>query len=162
MARVKIKIEGMEKLLKDLKRLEKVPQKHVTAAAKKGMTIALKQARADAPEETGALKRGIILYGEKSRRRRAKKVYRVVFDSRMNYAFQKPVQDPGSRGGKGQNPAYYPISQEYGYFAGKGNYIPGYRFISDALPENARGIERTIIKVMQKKIDVEIAKAGLR
>lgn len=158
---IKFKVEGMKELQKSLKKLGKIPQKHVTSSAKKGMNISLKDARANAPHDTGMLKKGIMLKGERSRTK-AKKVYRIVFDPSMNDVFQKPIENPGSRGGSGKSTGYYPISQEYGYFAGNGNYIPGFRFISDSLIDNVQDIEKTIVSEMKKKIDAEIVKEGLR
>lgn len=148
----------MEKLQKDLEKLGKVPQKHVTASAKKGMNIAYRQARANAPYDTGMLKKGIKLVGEKSRYK-AKKVYRIVFDRAMNDIFQKTVKNPSP--GR-RNTAYYPVSQEYGYFAKNGRYIPGFRFIRDSLTDNVQKIEDTIVDTMKGKIDAEIRKAGLK
>ena len=161
MAKAKFKIEGMKELIKSLEKLGKVPQKHVTSSARKGMNISLKDAKANAPYDTGMLKKGIVMKGERSRQK-AKKVYRIVFDDAMNDVFQKPIQKPGSRGGSGKPTGYYPISQEYGYFAGEGNYIPGYRFISDSLVDNTAKIEKTIVSEMKTKIDKEIAKVGLK
>ena len=154
MANVTFKVEGMRKLQKSLKRLGEVPQKHVTAAAKKGMSIVLRQSKANAPYDTGQLKKGMILQGEKSRYK-GKKVYRVVFDPAMNDVFQKKNKD-------GEVTGYYPYSQEYGFFARNGRYIPGYRFIHDSLENNARNMEKTIISTMKQKIDAEIRKAGLK
>ena len=152
----------MDELEKSLKRLGKVPQKHVTASSRKAMNIVLKQSRASAPYETGALKKGIKMVGERSRQK-GKKVYRIVFDRNMNHIFQKPVKNPGESGHKGARKiAYYPYSQEYGFFARDGKYIPGYRFIGDSFNENVRNIEKTIVSEMKKRIDAEIVKAGLR
>ena len=162
MARVYFRVEGMDELEKSLKRLGKVPQKHVTASSRKAMNIVLKQSRASAPYETGALKKGIKMVGERSRQK-GKKVYRIVFDRNMNHIFQKPVKNPGESGHKGARKiAYYPYSQEYGFFARDGKYIPGYRFISDSLTDNVSKIEKTIVSEMKKRIDAEIVKAGLR
>lgn len=173
MAKLKFKVEGMKELEKSLKKLGKVPQKHVTSSAKKGMNISLKQARANAPYDTGALKKGTILVGEKSSVK-GKKAYRIVFDRRMNDIFQHKANSEGTRyvtvKGKavkrkvraGDVTGYYPISQEYGYFAKNGRYIPGYRFISDSLTENTAKIEKTIVSTMKTKIDAEIAKVGLK
>lgn len=162
MARVYFRVEGMDELEKSLKRLGKVPQKHVTASSRKAMNIVLKQSRASAPYETGALKKGIKMVGERSRQK-GKKVYRIVFDRNMNHIFQKPVKNPGESGHKGARKiAYYPHSQEYGFFARDGKYIPGYRFIGDSFNENVRNIEKTIVSEMKKRIDAEIVKAGLR
>lgn len=154
MAKVKFKVEGMDELERSLKKLGKVPQKHVTASAKKGMNISLKDSRANAPYDTGMLKKGIVLKGERSRTK-AKKVYRVVFDRAYNDVFQKKNKD-------GKITGYYPVSQEYGFFAKNGRYIPGYRFISDSLTDNVSKIEKTIVSEMKKKIDAEIAKVGLK
>lgn len=154
MAKVRFKVEGMRELERSLKKLGKVPQKHVTSSAKKGMNISLKDSRANAPYDTGALKKGIILKGEKSKSK-AKKVYRAVFDDKMNDVFQKPNKD-------GKITGYYPVSQEYGFFAKNGRYIPGYRFVSDSLTDNVSRIEKTIVTEMKKKIDAEIAKVGLK
>lgn len=151
---VKIKLEGMPKLQKDLETLGKVPQKHVTASSRKGMNIAYKQAKADAPYDTGALKKGILMKGERSKIK-GKKVYRIVFDRAMNHIFQKPNKE-------GKITGYYPVSQEYGFFARDGKYIPGFRFITNSLNDNARSIEKAIVSEMQKKVDAEIEKAGLR
>lgn len=150
----KFKIEGMEKLQKDLKKLGDVPQKHVTSSSRKAMNIVLKQAEATAPYYTGALSKGMKLKGERSRYK-GKKIYQVIFDPKYNHIFQKPNKE-------GKITGYYPISQEYGFFARDGSYIPGFRFIRNSLTDNTSKVERTIIDEMQKKIDKEIAKAGLK
>lgn len=161
MAKVNFKIEGMKELERSMKKLGKVPQKHVTASARKGMNIPLKQARAEAPEKTRQLKKGMILKGEKARVK-GKKVYRIIFDPKMNDVFQK-------KNSKGEVTGYYPVSMEYGFFDKKGVYhqsstrtgwIVG--FVHSALTDNVKKIEKTIVNEMKKKIDAEIAKGGLK
>jgi len=154
MARLTFRIEGMKELQKSLERLGKVPQKHVTSSSRKAMNIVLKESRATAPVDTGALKKGMKLKGERSRAK-AKKVYRVIFDPAMNDVFQKKNKD-------GKVTGYYPVTQEYGFFAKNGRYIPGYRFIHDSLADNTRKVEKKIVSEMKKKIDAEIAKVGLK
>ena len=153
MARLTFRIEGMKQLEKSLKKLGEVPQKHVTTSARKGMNIVLKDAKANAPYDTGMLKKGIVLKGERSRTK-AKKVYRVVFDRAMNDVFQK-------KNAEGKITGYYPVSQEYGFFAKNGRYIPGYRFIHDSLADNTRKVEKKIVSEMKKRIDAEIARGGM-
>ncbi len=148
------KVEGMDKLQKDLEKIGQVPQKYVTASARRGMNIALKDSKANAPYDTGMLKKGIVMKGERARAK-GKKVYRIVFNRNMNDVFQKPNKE-------GKVTGYYPISQEYGFFAKNGRYIPGYRFIHDSLIDNTSKIEKTIVSEMQKRIDIEIMKAGLK
>lgn len=148
------KVEGMNKLKKDLEKLGKVPQKHVTASARKGMNVVLKESKASAPYDTGQLKKGIVLKGERATTK-GKKVYRVVFDDKMNDVFQKKNKE-------GEVTGYYPVSQEYGFFAKNGRYIPGYRFIHDGLTENTIKVSRVMIDTMKTKIDAEIRKARLK
>ncbi len=144
----------MKELQKSLERLGKVPQKHVTSSSRKAMNIVLKESRATAPVDTGALKKGMKLKGERSRDK-AKKVYQVIFDDKYNHIFQKKNKE-------GKITGYYPVSQEYGFFAKNGRYIPGYRFIHDSLADNTRKVEKKIVSEMKKKIDAELAKAGLK
>lgn len=155
------RIEGMDKLKKDLERLGKVPQKHVTASAKKGMNIVLKDAKANAPEDEGNLKRAMNLRGEKSRYK-AKKVYALYWDditAQYNDIFQKVVKNPVHCQ---SHQAYYPASIEYGYFLRNGKYMPGTMFVHYALTNNAPRVAGVMISTMKKKIDQEIAKAGLK
>lgn len=154
MAKSYMKIEGMAAVQKSLEKLGKVPQKHVTSASRKGMNIALKDARINAPVETGYLKKGIVIKGERSGEK-GKKTYRIVFDRALNDVFQKPNKD-------GKITGYYPISQEYGFFARNGRYIPGFKFMHNALSGNTKQIEDTMISTMKTKIDAEIAKVGLK
>lgn len=148
------KVEGMDELLKGFKKIGQVPQKHVTSSSRKAMNIVLKSSRANAPYYEGYLEKGMKLKGERSRVK-GKKVYQVIFNPDMNHIFQKPNK-------QGKITGYYPVSQEYGFFAKNGRYIPGYRFIHDSLIDNTSKIEKTIVSEMQKKIDAEIAKAGLK
>ena len=154
MPKINFKIEGMKELEKALKKIGDVPQKHVTSSARKAMNIVLKDSRANAPVDTGALKKGMKLKGERSRYK-GKKVYQVIFDPAMNEIFQKANKE-------GKITGYYPVSQEYGFFARNGRYIPGYRFIHDSLASNTEKVSKTIVDEMKKKIDAEIAKVGLK
>lgn len=141
----KFKIEGMKELEKSIKKLGKVPQKCVTPAARKGMNIALKSARKNAPVDTGELRKGMKLAGEKARVK-GKKVYQVVFDRAKNDVFQKKNKE-------GKVTGYYPFSQEFGFFAKNGRYIPGYHFISQGLNDNTGAITKKIVDEMGKQID---------
>ncbi|MFS1519683.1 HK97 gp10 family phage protein [Bacillus sp. SCS-151] len=137
-------IEGMRDLEKAIKKLGLLPQKCVTKSAKKGATIALKAARKGAPYDTGDLKKGIVLKGEKLKVK-GKKVYQVTLDANMNDVFVKTSKD-GKR-------SYYPASQEYGFMTKNGGYIPGYRFMRHAIENNVNAMERSMISVLSKEID---------
>lgn len=141
----KFQIQGMKELQKSIKKLGQVPQKCVTPAAKKGMNIAIKAARKNAPIDTGELKKGMKLVGEKSSTK-GKKVYQVVFDRAKNDIFQKKNKE-------GKVIGYYPASQEYGFFAKNGRYIPGYHFMKKAMEDNSGAISQKIVDEMGKNID---------
>lgn len=138
------KIEGMKELEKTIRKIGKLPQKCVTKSAKKGANIALKDARQNAPFETGDLESGIILKAEKTRKR-GKKVYQVTMDPAKNDLFVKVTKD-GKR-------YYYPASQEFGYITKDGGYMPGAHYLRDSIDSNKAKIEREIVNVLAQEID---------
>lgn len=140
----KYKIDGMKDLERIFQKLKRVPQTVATKAARSGATILLRATRANAPFDTGALRKGIILKRER-RTVQGKAVYQVTFDPAMNAIFQKKVID-------GKN-AYYPASMEYGFLTVNGGYVPGYRFMRDAAIDNASNVERKMVEVAGKAID---------
>lgn len=142
--RVKFEIEGMKELERTIRELGKLPQKCVTPAARKGARIALKAARANAPWETGELSNGIVLKGERARKK-GKKVYQVTLDPAKNDIFVKTTKD-GKR-------YYYPASMEYGFITRDGGYSPGFHYLRDALVDNKTAIERTVVDELAKQID---------
>lgn len=144
-------IEGMDELIRQLRRVEKVPKSVTSKAAREGIKEPLKEAKSNAPEYSGSLRNGIIKILEKSPRGKAKSVYRVVFDRAFNPIFQKPIANPGIYGGK-KPTGYYPVSQEYG-FKHKSGFEPGLYFVRDALENNQADSERKIVKRLVKEID---------
>lgn len=81
-------------------------------AVKKGAKIVQRAIITAAPEDTGELPSGLVLIKERSRIR-GKAVYQVVPARRKNAIFQKPIINPVR---SKDSHAYYPASQEYGYF----------------------------------------------
>lgn len=171
MGRTFFQVEGLKELQKSMQQLEKIPQKHVTSSVKQAMNIVLQDAKDKAPEDEGYLKKGIIKVAEKSKKE--KKIYRLVFDRKMNDIFQKTAKyatHSTNYSGKNRsnkdahevsNTSYYPVSQEYGYFTKNGRYIPGFMFGHKALKNNVPKVERMIIGNLKSKIDEEIRKRGL-
>lgn len=154
----KYKIEGMEELQKSIRKLEKLPQKCVTKAARSGASIALKAAKKYAPVETGNLKKGIVLKGEKITKK-GKKVYDITMDSKMNDIFQKTTKTGLRRRvlkrkvSMAKGGYYYPASQEFGFQAVNGKYIPGFNYLKKSIEENVISIEIKIVEVLSKEID---------
>ena len=152
---MKIEVVGIRELEKAIERMGQIPVKHVTAAARKGMRPPVKAARKDAPHDTGALRRGIKLKGERSRLARyGKKVYSIVFDSSLNDVFQTKNAD-------GKIVGYYPASQEYGWVTRSGSAIPGQLFVTNAYNAEQETIEKTITDELMKRLRGEINKGGL-
>lgn len=172
MAGTYFKIDGIGSLRKDLIKLGKTPQKNVGAAAKKGMKPIITQAKANAPYDTGNLKKGTIMVGEKSKP--GKKVYRIVFDRNMDDVFRKTAANAThtvtyhghSRRTKDirqeANTSYYPVSQEYGYFTKNGRYIPGFKFVHNSLYKNVDTSKQIMIKTMTELISLEAKNRGLK
>lgn len=144
---------GFDDLMRDFEKLGKVPQSAATRAAQAGGRIALKAAKALAPVDTGELRDGIILKGERNRER-GKKVYDVMMDPAKNDVFVKMTKE-GKR-------AYYPASQEYGFLTVDGRYIPGYGFLRRAVDDNAEQIERKVLEVAGKEVDKALRKSQTR
>lgn len=140
-----------KQLQKSFKRLGKVPQSAVNKAARVGGRIALQAAKANAPEETGDLKSGIIL--KKERKQKAgKTVYDVLMDPNMNDIFAKVS--------KNKKRYYYPASQEYGFMTVNGGYVPGFRFLRNALEDNYKPIKDKVVDVLAKEVDKALKKKG--
>lgn len=137
------KIDGWDDLEKTIKEMEKLPQKCVTNAAKDGAKIALAAAKAKAPEDSGQLRKGVILHGEK-KTVTGKKVYDIMMDPAMNDVFVKEVK--GKR-------YYYPASQEFGFITKDGKKTPGKHFLRDALVDNKAEIENRVVERLAKEID---------
>ena len=153
---MRIEVVGIKELQKSIEKIGQVPAKHARAAALKGMKPPLQTARKDAPHETGALRKGIKLKGERSRMSRyGKKVYSIVFDRAMNDVFQ-------TKNAEGKVVGYYPTSQEYGWVTQSGNAIPGQLFITNAYNTEQETIEKTITDELAKRLEGEINKGGLK
>lgn len=153
-------MEGLGDFVGVLGSMEQVPQKCVTKAAGKGATVVRKAVRGTVPVDTGALKKGIIRKGERSRTK-GKKVYDLMFDPSMNDVFQKPIKNPGEAGGK--NPkGYYPASMEYGFLTrskgGGYSYVPGYHFMRDAAEASSSPAKKVMIQALNDEIDKEWSK----
>lgn len=140
----KSEIVGMKELERAMKRLGKVPQTVVTKAARAGATIAHKAAKANAPEDTGDLKGGIIMKPER-RTKMGKKVFDIKLDPAKNDIFVKETKS-GVR-------YYYPASMEYGFMTVDGGYVPGYRYLRRSITDNIVAIETRVVSVAAKAID---------
>ena len=98
-------------LTQTLEKVDKLPKKLVTKAARKGALTVIRQTRAEAPRKTGTLKKALYLKREKTRRSKIKAVYEVTF---------KPGTELSKTSKSGKR-SYYPASQEYGFYTVAGH-----------------------------------------
>lgn len=131
-----IGVADVQRLLRDVGR---APAKVLTKATKAGAKILQGDAKANAPKDTGKLKRGIKLKAEK--RRAGKRVYRIGF-----YGDFVKISKAGKR-------SFYPVSQEYGWVDRSGKYHQGKKFLRSALNNNRGQIKNTILETMVSEIN---------
>lgn len=158
MARSKFQIDGFEELEAALKVLEKLPQKCVTGAAKDGAKIVLAAAKELAPVDSGDLKKGIVMKGE--RRKKGKKVYDIGMDPNMRDVYSRQTATGKRRtvksGGKVKykdGDYYYPASMEFGFMKKDGTKVPGHHFLHNALANNAALVEEKMLKKLLELIN---------
>lgn len=162
-------LEGFEELARSFGNLSRdIPQKDLGKAVKKGAVIVQSEIKKYAPKRYGDLRSGIILHKEKSRTK-GKVGYDIMMDPDKNSIFQKPIMNPV----RSTSPyAYYPASQEYGFFTrrpGGGmtynrsdgskvtmNKVPGKHYMlagAETVSEVAKtAVGEEILEVIQKEL----------
>lgn len=150
------RVLGEIELKRQLERVGSIPKRFLTKAAKAGMKNPLKDAKANAPYETGMLEKGIKAILEKKPRKKTKSVYQLVFDRTFNPIFQKEIspEGKGKFGGKKET-GYYPISMEYGFKRDPkfGGYREGEFFITHAVEKNRTDSYKKVINTILDQID---------
>lgn len=152
MPAVKIDTDDIRGLELAAKAIGGVAKKQLTPAVRKAMKPVLQAAREAAPVDTRALKRGIILKGERSKYP-LKKVFQVTMDRKKNDVFVKGLDADG--GGKR---AYYPASQEYGFLKKSGGKVPGKHFLQKAAEQQEDQLPDTIVDNLISEIQKEWTK----
>ena len=137
-------MDDLQKLERDLKRMAKFPTTMLTGVVKKAANPILRDAKANAPMKSGALKEAMTLRLEKSKTK-GKKVYQITYSASSNDKLVKTSKD-GKR-------SYYPASQEYGFITRSGAKVAGLRFMRNAADKGAPQFERDVINGMMSKIE---------
>lgn len=137
-------IVGMKELERAFRELGKVPQAASTSAARAGGRVSQRAAKSYAPEETGDLKRGIIMKRER-RTTPGKAVYDVMMSPHLNDIFVKESKE-GKR-------SYYPASQEYGFLTRNGGYVPGFRYFRKSVDNHEDEIDKAILDTAKKYVE---------
>jgi HK97 gp10 family phage protein len=137
-------VVGVDEVRRLFEQVGKAPAKVLTKAVKNAAKIVLLAARAGAPVDTGALKKGIKLRAE--RRRYGKRVYQIgVFGKSGGGAEFVKYSSTGKR-------SFYPASQEYGWTDQYGHYHPGYRYLRNAADRNAVRVHSMILEIMAEEL----------
>lgn len=146
-----IRVIGLEELNRQFARLDKIPKKVLTKAAKAGMKSPLAQAKVNAQryKKTGTMAKGIKAKMETPNKKK-KSVYRINWDSKYSSVFIKRAKKfPRLYGGK--HPAYYPQSVEWGYKSAKGK-VQGKYFVRDAIEQHQQDSLQKIVDVLNDEI----------
>lgn len=138
-------VEGLNKLIKDISKLDKMPQKQITKGVRRGTNVILKEARARAPKLTGKLRRKLTLKPEKSKKR-GKKVMQVTFQSVEKFPEAVKITKDGTR-------YYYPSSQNFGFKTRDGGKVEGLHFLEGAMQAKSGQAARVMIDEIGKEIE---------
>ena len=130
-----------------------ITKKQLSPAVRKAMKPVLQAARDNAPVDSGALKKGIVLRAERNKPK-LKKVYQVTMDKKKNDVFVKGLNPDGT--GKR---AYYPASQEYGFKKRNGSgKVPGKHFLQKAAEQQEDKVPEAIADGLISEIQKEWVK----
>lgn len=138
-------VEGLNKLMKDIKKLENMPQKQITKGVRRGTNVILHQARAMAPRRTGKLRKKLTLKPERSKKR-GKKVMQVTFQKVEKFPEAVKVAKDGTR-------YYYPASQNFGFRTRNGGYVEGKHFLEGAMQAKSSEAAKVIVEEIGKEIE---------
>lgn len=142
-------VVGLYELEAQFARIEKMPKKYLTKAAKAGMKKPLADARANAPVgETGILKKSIKQTMETPNKRN-KGVYRLTYSTKYTDHFRKPTT--GVYGGETPY-AYYPNSVEFGYKTKYGR-VKGQYAMNWAIHKNEGSSLQIVVDKLHEAID---------
>ena len=143
-------VDGLNQLMKDIQKLERMPQKQITKGARKGANVILKDARARAPKRTGVMRKGIYLKAEKSRR--GKKVFQITF--RSNPEFVKITSD--------STRYFYPASQEFGFRTRDGGKVEGKHFLTEAMQTRQAEAAAVMVETIGEEIEKALSEGSIR
>ena len=139
-------VVGVAEVQRLFEQVGKAPAKVLTKAVKNSAKIVLLAARANAPVDSGALKKGIKLKAER-RGGKGKRVYQIgVFGSAGGGEEFVKISAAGKR-------SFYPASQEYGWTDQYGKYHPGYSYLRNAADRNTARVHTMMLEIMAEELD---------
>lgn len=151
-----IRVEGLRDLIRDIKKLENMPQKQITKGVRRGTNVILREARAIASKrrKTGKMAKKLTLKPERSRKR-GKKVMQVTYQKVEKFPEAVKIAKDGTR-------YYYPASQNFGFRTRNGGRVEGLHFLTGAMENKGRQASKVIIEEIGKEIEKSLADGSLR
>lgn len=149
-------VEGLNKLMKDISKLDKIPQKQITKGVRRGTNIILKEARLRASERhiTGKMSRKLTLKAERSKKR-GKKVMQVTYQKVDKYPEAVKITKDGTR-------YYYPSSQNFGFKTRDGEKVEGLHFLEGAMQSKSGEAARVIVDEIGKEIEKSLQDGSIK
>lgn len=150
------RVEGLNKLMKDIKKLENMPQKQITKGVRRGTNVILKEARARARERriTGKMSKKLTLKAERSKKK-GKKVFQVTYPKVAKFPEAVKITKNGKR-------YYYPSSQNFGFKTRNGGKVDGLKFLEGAMQSKSGQAARVIVDEIGKEIEKSLAEGSIR
>lgn len=146
-------VQGLNKLMKDIRKLENMPQKQITKGARRGANIILHEARARAPKRTGKMAKKLTLKAERSKR--GKKVFQITFQKVDRFPESVKIGKDGTR-------YYYPASQNFGFKTRNGGYVEGKHFLEGAMQAKSNEAAETMVQIIGEEIEKALSEGSLR
>lgn len=149
------RVEGLNKLMKDIRGLEKMPQKQITKGARKGAKVILNQARAIAKtrRKSGKMWKKITLRAERNKPK-GKKVFRITYPKTEKFPEAVKITKDGKQ-------YYYPSSQNYGF---KNKYmkkkVEGLQFFEKSFEQKHVQSARVMVEEIGKEIEKMLSEGG--
>lgn len=153
----RIRVEGLNKLMKDIKKLENMPQKQITKGVRRGANVILHEARARASKRrvTGKMSKKLTLKSERSKKR-GKKVMQVTYQKVDKFPEAVKITKDGTR-------YYYPSSQNFGFKTRDGRKkVDGLHFLEGAMQTKGNQAAKVIVDEIGKEIEKSLSEGSIK
>lgn len=149
-------VKGLNKLIRDIKKLEKMPQKQIAKGVRRGANVILREARARASARriTGKMSKKLTLKPERSKKR-GKKVMQVTYQKVEKFPEAVKITKDGTR-------YYYPSSQNFGFRTRDGGKVDGLHFLEGAMKAKGKQAAKVIVDEIGKEIEKSLAEGSIR
>lgn len=142
-SKLRVKAFGVEELQRAMDRFGGEVTQAVDKAIKETAVSTCNTAKSLAPEDTRALRSGIIVR-RFATRKDTLKVWDVGMDPKMNAVFRKPIKNPKGK----RKDAYYPTVIEYGTA-----HTPAQPFLRPAMKKHRSQAKKAMTRLVREAIN---------